>query len=236
MKKDLAILASCCALAAAGLGAAPASAACAPYLCFIDLAAGSGFICPNGSVYTVLQSHLTVITNNNPTCEAGQWDSVVVKVEVPEECSGVTIWAQYSGQPDGLTLDIGDSPTNDGFGGDSGSLPAGQNAEVQIFDEKLSVYNAAANPADAKELLASNLALEDGAVNVVVKNQFVSVGQPYQALATPNLGRLFFLPANPTAPANRTLYVGINRAIDPIGGPDTVSNGCGARRVFMTLN
>lgn len=225
-----------CALALGAFGAVPASAACAPYLCFVDLGSGGGFICPNTSVYTVLQSHLTVLTNANPTCDPNQWDAVVVKVDIPDECSGVTIWAEYSGEPDGLTLDIGDSPTNDGFGGDSGSLPAGQNAEVQVFDEKLSVYNAAVSPANAKELLASQLSLKDGAVNVVVKDQFVSVGQPYQALGTPNLNSLFFLPANPQAPANRTIYVGMNRAIDPIGGQDTVSNGCGARRVFMTLN
>ena len=63
MKKQLAFGLSC-ALALAAIGAAPASAACAPYLCFIDLASGGGFICPNTSVYTVPPGHFFVLGDN----------------------------------------------------------------------------------------------------------------------------------------------------------------------------
>ncbi len=214
--------------------ATPATAQCAPFLCYIDLENG-GFICPNSSVYSVLQVHPTVNTPYNPTCNTAFFKAVVVKVEVPPECLSVSTWVEYNGQPEGFSLDIGDSPTNDGFGGDAGGAPVGQNAELQVLDNQVRVYNSASSPAEIEELSSATLALNDGSLKVVVKNQFVSFGQPYQSFSTPDLKRLFYLPGSPAAPDNRTLYVGINRVIAPIDGQDLSRNGCGARRVLISL-
>lgn len=217
-----------------GLAARPAAAQCAPYICYLDLATG-GFICPNASVYTVLQVHPTINTAYNPTCVLGQSKSAVVRIDLPIECLGVNAVVEYSGSPEGFSFVLGDSETNDGFGGDAGSVPVGQNAELQVLDNQVSVYNAAANPAELEQLAVSSLALRDGALNVVVRNQFVSFSQPYQSLSTPDLQRLFFLPPSPASPDNRTLYVGINRVIAPINGANVDRNGCGARRVIFSL-
>jgi hypothetical protein len=210
-----------------------AAAVCTPYLEYIDLGAGGGTIATNLAVYPTTQSNPVINTPYNPTCTAALWRAVVAQVNVPAGCAGVEVWVQYDGEPQGFTLDVGDSDTDNGFGGDSGSLPAGQNAELQIVNDNLSVYSASSNAADLVQLATQQLALKDGALNVAVKDQFVSWGEPYSALSTPVTQQLFFLPA--TAGADRTIYVGLNRVILPINGQDTARNGCGARRAILVL-
>lgn len=216
------------------LAAQPAAAVCVPFICYFDLTAGGGTICPNGAVYTPLQSHPVVTTTTNPTCDISRWRAVVARVQIPTDCTGVSVWIEYDGQPEGFTVNIGDSETNNGFAGDSGSLPLGQNAEAEIVNETLSVHSAAdAPPVD--RLLQQQLALEDGSIRFVVENQTLTVGQPRTVLATPSLERLFFLPNPVPAGENRTIYVAFNRVISPITGQDTSRNGCGARRAVLVL-
>lgn len=216
------------------LAAQPAAAVCTPFLCYVDLANGGGSICGPG--FTPLQSHPVVTTSTNPTCNTSPaaFRAVVVKVDLNPGCSGVAVLVEYEGEPEGFTVNIGDSETNNGFAGDSGSVPIGQNAEVQILHEDLAVYSAASAP-PVDQIGSQHLALKDGAIQFVIKDQFVSWGQPYSALATPSLNKLFFLPATPTAPDNHTIYVGLNRVIHPIGGQDTFRNGCGARRALLVM-
>jgi hypothetical protein len=228
-------------LAAALVGGAPqvAAAACTPYLAYFDLGAGGGTILGGTGIYTQLQSGPVATTPYNPisACPTpAAWRAVVAKVDVPAGCTGMEVWVQYDGEPSGFTLNVGDSETDNGFGGDAGSLPAGQNAELQVLNDDLSVYNAGSVAANVGQLANQQLALKDGALNVVVKDQFVSWGEPYGALSTPGIQQLFFLPPAPvTAPANRTLYVSFNRVIDPVSGPDGARNGCGARRALIVL-
>jgi hypothetical protein len=222
------------------LVATPAAAQCNQFLCYVDLDAGGGTICPNSTVFpTVTQPapppaagqlphpDLTV-GSASTTCTGGAFRAVVVQVDVPAECSGVAVWVEYQGDPDGWSVNIGDSITDNGFGGDSGSLPAGQNAEVEVLDELVRVWSAADNPSEVDALLTQHLALHDGAMKFVVQNQYLSWGQQYTALETPDLERLFFLPSSPVAPENRTIWVGLNRTV---GSPDR--NGCGARRALI---
>jgi hypothetical protein len=210
-----------------GLVATPAAAQCIPFLCYVDLNPGGGAICPQASTFT----DVSIQQNGAATTCTDGFQSAVVEVQVPEACSAVHVWVEYHGDPQGWTVNIGDSATNDGFGGDAGTLPAGQNAEVQVLDEILTVFNAADNPSDVDALATQHLALRDGALNFVVQDQYLSWGQQYTALQTPDLERLFFLPPNPAAPANRTIYVGLNRTI-----ANPARNGCGARRALIHVN
>ncbi len=212
-----------------------AAAVCTPFLEYIDLGAGGGTIATNSAVYPPTQSNPVINTPYNPTCNAALWRAVVAQVNVPVGCSGVAVWVQYDGDPQGFTLDVADSDTDNGYGGDSGSTPMGQNAELQILNNILSVFTAASVPTGVDQIATQQLQLKDGAVDVVVKDQFVSWGQPYGFAQTPNLKQLFFLPANPTSPDNRTIYVGLNRVVLPINGQDTARNGCGARRAILVL-
>lgn len=232
--KNRLILAAAVLLAA--LVATPAAAQCPQALCYVDLDAGGGTLC-NTTVYPTLTPATAPATQpSNPfimpgpasaTCAGGSFRATVVEVDVPPGC-GVAVWVQYQGDPDGWTVNIGDSVTNNGFGGDAGTLPAGQNAEVEVLDELVRLWSAADNPTDVEALATQHLALRDGALNFVVQDQYVSWGQQYTALETPDLERLFFLPASPVAPENRTIYVGLNRTIG-----DPSRNGCGARRALI---
>lgn len=224
-----------CLLALAGLLllAAPGAHAqqCVPYLAYLDLDAGGGNILTHPN-FQVTASHTAVNGQFNPDCQADDWRAAVLQITIPEPCSCAIVWVEYEGEPEGWTVNIGDSPTNNGFGGDGGSAPPGQNAEVQVLDQVLSVYSAADNPADVDLLLSQSLGLRDGTLKFVVCHQSVSVGQPYAKLDTPDLERLFFLDDDPGSPDNRTLYVGFNRVVNPIGGQNGSRNGCGARRAL----
>lgn len=216
-------------LAVLAFAAQPAAAQCTQFLCYVDLGAGGGFICPApGGIYAVSQVQ-TVPDSAATTCDDDRFQSALVTINVPTACRGVAVWLEYDGQPEGWTVNIGDSATNDGFGGDAGSLPNGQNAEVQILDENLSLYSNALNP-PLDRLAFQHLALTDGSVKFVVRNQFLSWGQPHSAFESLALEKLFVLPAAPAAGENRTLYVGLNRSI---GNPGR--NGCGARRAVFIL-
>lgn len=222
------------------LVAAPAAAQCPQFLCYVDLDVGGGTICPNTTVYpTVTQPAPPPAAGQPPhpdlavgaastTCTGGSFRAVVVQVDVPAECTGVAVWVEYQGDPEEWSVNIGDSITNNGFGGDGGSLPAGQNAEVEVFGELVRLFSAADNPDDVDTLLSQHVALRDGALKFVVEDQFLSWGQPYSALETPDLERLFFLPDSVVAPENRTIWVGLNRSI-----ATPSRNGCGARRALI---
>lgn len=215
-------LALAAAMLLTALVAAPAAAQCPQFLCYLDLDAGGGVVCPNGTVYPSI-----VTSAAATTCTDGSFRAAVVRVEVPVECTGVAVWVEYQGIPEGWTVNIGDSQTNDGFGGDFGSLPEGQNAEVEVLDELVRVWTAAdAPPVDP--VATQHLALRDGALKFVVQNQYVSWGQQYTAIETPSLERLFVLPADPVAPENRTIWVGLNRTVN-----NASRNGCGARRALI---
>lgn len=211
------LTAALAALALLALAAPPAAAQCPPFICYVDLVQGAA-ICPNGSVYQV------EIGPDSGTCPVAGF-SARVTVDLPANCSGLIVVTEFGSDPQDHLVNIGDSETNNGFGGDAGTLPAGQNAEVHLVDDRLLVFSAADNPDDVDTLADAHLQLNEGALKFVVDDQFVSWGNPYTALETPDLERLFFLGDNPD---NRTLFVAVNRVI-----ANTARLGCGLRHVLM---
>lgn len=213
------------ALAALALAGAPTAEAqsCVPFLGYVDLVFNGG---------NVLTSPNFEVIDTDPIpqsadCAANRWRSAVLKVTIPATCSCAVVWVEYVGEPKNWTLNVGDSPNNNGYGGDSGGPPAGQNAEVDVLDQVLTVWSAADNPTDVEPLMRQHLGLTDGALKLVVCDQSISIGQPFTKLETPDLERLFFLADDPGSPDNRTFYVGLNRTI----GNET-RNGCGLRRAM----
>lgn len=217
-------------LAALSLLAVPSVQAqqCVPFLAYLDLNAGGGNILTHPN-FTVTASNPAVNSPSNPDCAAADFRAAVLEVKIPAPCSCAIVWVEYVGEPEGWTVNIGDSQTNNGFGGDAGTVPAGQNAEVHVLDQELFVYGAADNPADVDLLLRQQMGLQDGTLKFVVCDQKVSVGQPYAKVETPDLDRLFFLDPGDD---NRTVYVGLNRVIQPFDGQNKTRNGCGARRAL----
>ena len=220
------LTAALAALALLVLAAPPAAAQCPAFICYLDLVNGAA-ICPEDDVYmnkdgSVPIEHLD-FDDLSGSCPATP-HAIAVRVDLPAGCTGLEVITEFGGSPEGHLLNIGDSITNDGFGGDAGSFPPGQNAEVHLFENRLDVFNAATAP-PVDTLASARFQLNDGALKLVVADQFVSWSQPYTALATPSLEELFFLEANPD---NRTLYVAVNRVV---GGPHRT--GCGVRHVLM---
>lgn len=152
----------------------------------------------------------------------------------PNACTQANIVVEYEGTPKGWSVNLGDSPTNDGFAGDGGTT--NHEAELWILDENLSLA-----PADTlstfglgidNPLVMQHFALTDGSLKFVVKNQFVSWGNPYGLVQEPATQNLFAIP-DTTVPAadQRAIYLGLNRVITGLPG----RIGCGARRVLITF-
>ncbi len=221
-------LASCLGVALLLSGVAAHAQCPAGHLLYLDLVAGVSVPVPTNSPY--FHFPVPLQPNGNADCAPATAYATVVRVTVPPGCHGAEVWLDYAGEPHGWTLDIGDSETNNGFGGDGGTLPAGQNAELQILDQRLTGYNAASAP-PVDTIISQSLGLTDGALRFEVSNQSVSWGQPLTTLATPSLEQLFFLPDHPMLPENRDIFVGLNRSV---GSSDR--NGCGLRRAMVMFD
>jgi len=180
-------------------------------------------------------------TNTNPQITVGPFAGpltarqTVVTINLAG-CRQANIVVEYEGQPSGWTAHTADSPTSDGFGGDGGTTI--NNAEVQIVDETMAVYSAD-TLAGAPQLLRQDLSLTDSAIKFVVRNQFLSWGQAYGFLQSPDNiiqnpapphGLLFAIPDTASMDGSR-IYLGLNRVVL---GPGT-RIGSGARRAIITL-
>lgn len=165
---------------------------------------------------------------NTAACPtAAGWKQAALKIVIPAGCTQVNVDVEYEGLPSAWTVDLADSPTDNGYGGDSGSTP--HNAELQIVDENLSLINGSGNAALIDNpLVTAHMALTDGVLKFVVKDQFVSWGNPYTSVQTPASKNLFSF--SDTADP-RTIYLGLNRVVLSNSG----RTGCGARRALITF-
>ena len=224
-----------CSLLAVG-GPAAVQAACPAGFAFLDL--------KTGTAYSTLGSYVTYHTGSGivsgvPTAVTvagcAGWKMAALKIVIPgapNACTQANIVVEYEGTPKLWSTNLGDSPTNDGFAGDAGTTD--HEAEIWVLGEDLSLA-----PADAihpftidNPLVTQHLALTDSSLKFVVKNQFVSWGQPYGLVQTPATKNLFAIPDTSVPAADqRAIYLGLNRVITGLAG----RTGCGARRVMITF-
>ena len=159
---------------------------------------------------------------------AAGWKRATLRISIPAGCTQANVVVEYEGLPVGWTVNLGDSVSNDGFAGDAGTN-APDNAELWVLNEDLSVANGSSIAAAIDNpLVKDHLALTDGALKFVVRNEFVSWGQPYNSVQTPASKNLFAIPGTGDG---RTIYLGLNQVIT--GRFDR--RGCGARRVLVTF-
>ncbi len=234
--------AAACSLLVAGAPAA-VQAACPAGFAFLDL--------KTGTAYSTLGSNVSFlnfpgVVRGTPApvpvlpagCSGSGWNMAALRIVIPGGANGCTqanIVVEYEGTPQGWSTNLGDSPTNDGFGGDSGTTT--HSAELWILNENLSL--APANVLASfglgidNPLVTQHLALTDGSLKFVVKNQFVSWGNPYSLVQEPATKNLFAIPDTTVPLADqRAIYLGLNRVIS---GQPTDRIGCGARRVMITF-
>lgn len=139
----------------------------------------------------------------------------------------------YEGTPAGFTLNIGDSMTNNGFGGDSAHQQ--RDAEMQILDDDLAVF--ASDVGGAARIAVSTTHLDDGGLKVCVSDMFLSYGNPYTehdyGNAPAGADLLYALNGQPDTegPVNYDIYLGFNRVV--FGPGNRI--GAGLARVYLTL-
>lgn len=201
-----------------------AHAACPTVPFFIDLKTGlAGTIGgPNAQI-----SLVGAITNS-PVAGCAGWKEAVLKINVAG-CTQANLIAEYEGLPKAWTLNVGDSPTNDGFAGDAGTTD--NDAEMWILDESMSVANNGSNPDNP--LFKQDLSLTNSSMKFVVKNQLFSWGQPFGVLQSPASKQLFALPDTANAAEGSNIYAGLNRVI--FNAPANGRRGCGLRRFLVIL-
>jgi|tagenome__1003787_1003787.scaffolds.fasta_scaffold20090982_1 hypothetical protein len=151
------------------------------------------------------------------------WMRALLKINM-SEYKQANFVVEYEGVPEGHTLDIGDSPTNDGWGGDQGSASC---AEVHVVSQSVLIYGKAYAPGHVHQFAALTDVLEDGALKVVVRDKFVSVGQPHFQVQNPEM---FQLPDG-TNPDRSNIYAAFNSVITQRKD----RYGKGLRRVMITL-
>lgn len=186
---------------------------------------------PGVAVTSMLNQH-RVYPNN--TCSAGPWFEVAFTVDLKPlaDLKPRTAYfsVEYEGTPSLWTLDIGDSPSDDGYGGNAyGPEHA---AEVQVLNQQLTVYNDPKIPGQVDSMLNQQLSLTNGTLKFGIANQVLAVGQPRTILATPVTQTLFWIPDSLDTPPNQwNIYAGFNRVVYPPSA--RFRYGCGVRMVTV---
>jgi len=130
---------------------------------------------------------------------------------------------KYGSAPIGWTLNVGDSQSNNGFGGDGGDQS--NDAEMQLYGSKLSVFGRDGTP--RRNVLNLTSAVAPGAFSVEVSNErLVWTGGDL------NSEYLYALAGQPDfeGPVNYDVYAGFNRTIG-----NGSRRGSGLSSVTITL-
>lgn len=137
-------------------------------------------------------------------------------------CTEAHITVVYEGIPTGHSLNIGDSRSNDGHGGDYASQS--NDAELWMVhapyagERTLNItYNDNVN---AERICSLDLPLESASIQFVVKDGFISWSPPYGHARSIFLDALYALDGQPDreGPVNYDIFVAVNRVIDGFPG------------------
>ena len=133
------------------------------------------------------------------------------------KCSQASIVVEYEGLPTLWSVNIGDSATNDGHGG------GGIGACAEVLGrrhhgrcEQALRRTDVGRDGDGAAAQPGPLSLRDGALKFVVRDQYLSVGQPYATPAAADLPKSFHLPDTfGPSPDGYKIYAGFNGVIEP---------------------
>jgi len=181
----------------------------------------------------------------------GWWETVVrISLDPLKECGCARFRLRFDDPVERWALNIGDSPTNNGYGGDDGTTP--DSAEVQVMDRVLEVFsavvpatNGAAERIQEMQLgrlggREMQLVVCDQSVEVVLSPQ-PPVAEPLRfKLDTSHSRLLFSLAATGERAGGRgndhAIHAAFNRVIHVLGAaPDKQRVGSGVTRVEISL-
>jgi hypothetical protein len=133
----------------------------------------------------------------------------------------------YGGAPSGWTVNIGDSSTDNGFGGDAATQS--NDAEMQVYGTTMSVYGSDRTPASVRNILnILNLPSQGTTLSFDVSNYFL--GWVRGELRSDYIYALQGQ-SDTEGPVNWDIYAGFNRTIS-----DASRFGSGVTRVTVTLS
>ena len=178
----------------------------------------------------------TEVVKTDPNCPGGgYWDEAHFNIDLhpisPATLPRIAyIVVEYEGTPAGWTVDIGDSPTDNGYGGNNGTSTE-KAAEVQVVDQLLSVFDDNTGVyGQVDNMLTQQMSLLNSSLKFTITDQTLTIGPPWSRLWTPVTKLLYTLPdlADPNGPYY--IYAAFNHVVDS-GTPRT---GCGVRSVTIS--
>ena len=185
----------------------------------------------------------------------GWWETVVeIALDPAKECGCVKLRIYFEDPVRDWSVDVGDSPTNNGMGGDAGTTNYA--AEMQVYRGVLAVFTAASpnlGTSRMDTILQMNLPPPGGRhADVEICDQVLVFDMPgafagnrplHWTLQTPIFGHLFSLAPRAGLPEpegakkkDKGLYTGFNRVVYEADNATEPRIGTGVRRVEITLS
>ncbi|MEG3970225.1 DUF4347 domain-containing protein [Microcoleus sp. T2B6] len=173
---------------------------------------------------------------NTPTdSNADSWLEAVAKINFDGKIKKAKFIVEYDKTPSGWTVNLGDSASNDGYGGDASTNS--RDAEMQIVNGGMAVFGNDYNTPAGGELTPGNVPnfVSNGSrVELEVSNEQLAWDNKSGLKNSLNSPYLYALNGQPdaTGPVNSEIYAGFNRVIS--GPGDRI--GSGASKVTILLN
>jgi hypothetical protein len=202
---------------------------------YCDLRLGPGAAPCVSIPYTVTGvSILPEVVKTDSNCPgAGYWREAHFDIDLhpisPATLPRIAyIVVEYQDTPSGWTVDIGDSPSDNGYGGGSDSKKA---AEVQVVDQLLSVFDDNTGVyGQVDNMLTQQMSLLNSSLKFTITDQTLTIGPPWSRLWTPVTKLLYTLPD----PAETTCPYCIHAAFNHVVDSGTPRAGCGVRSVTIS--
>ncbi len=179
------------------------------------------------------------------------WFESVLAFRFPEAagCRCVSFRIHYAGDSTDWSMNIGNSATNNGFGGDAGTVPSLNYAEAHMSGSKLFLYSGGA-PGDRRRDTLGPLARHDTDLELglpALKGQVLEIEVCNQSFIftipgqdEPMLHGKVITPLHEHSLVineESTIYAGFNRVISDTGGaPGGGRTGTGVERVEFFLS
>ncbi|MEG4488454.1 DUF4347 domain-containing protein [Microcoleus sp. D2_18a_B4] len=174
---------------------------------------------------------------NTPTdSNADSWLEAVAKINFSGNIKKAKFIVEYDKIPSGWTVNIGDSVSNDGYGGDSGNQS--RDAEMQIVNGGMAVFGNEYNTPPGAQLTGGNvpnLVTNGSRLELEVSNEKIAWDNKSGLQGSLNSPPYLYAlngQADASGPVNSDIYAGFNRVMT--GRGDRI--GSGASKVTILLN
>ncbi len=195
----------------------------------------AGFVdLTNGNVVILAPFAGCLSVVNAPTDSNGDgWQEAVLRLTMdpagggPCSITEAAFVLDYEGVPCGWTLNIGDSASNNGFGGDGGTQE--NDAEFHINGNIATAYRSDFGGSD--RVSTQEMSLTNGGARVIVSDGTVGVSGQRTIITDSSLFALNGQADSGSGGVNYDVYIGLNRVVS--GPGDRL--GAGLARVLITV-